>query len=88
MFHSVPQIAQARPLSRIAGRICEVLDKRSKIEPDDERDASLSTTALAERNLKPADFKGHIEFKDVQFTYPSSAAVACEQRHKFIIFMP
>ena len=51
-----------------AAKICELLDKRSKIEPDPERDEALAAAAdSAPRNLKPDGFIGEIVFEDVEF---------------------
>jgi ABC-type multidrug transport system fused ATPase/permease subunit len=46
-----------------ASRICELLDTRSKIEPDPEQPR--------EGLLRPETFAGKIEFKGVHFNYPS-----------------
>ena len=55
-----------------ARRICELLDKRSKIEPDAERDAALAAEGdSSPRNLAPGDFVGAIRFEDVEFNYPT-----------------
>ena len=68
LSYFIPEIAQAMPP---AARICEILDTRSKIEPDLERDAALKPEEVAEKHCKPKDFKGYIQFKDVEFTYPT-----------------
>jgi len=43
------------------GRICDMLASQPKIEP----------VPTDEPKLQPANYKGHIVFKDVDFTYPS-----------------
>merc|ERR1719240_1312946 len=57
-FHVTPELVQAfQPL----GRVCDMLNSKPKIEPHPD----------APPKLKPESFRGEIEFKNVNFTFPS-----------------
>jgi len=57
-FEVVPELVQAfQPL----GRVCDMLNYKPKIEPHPDSPAKL----------KPKSFEGAIEFKNVDFTFPS-----------------
>ena len=45
-----------------AARIADIMDKKSKIEPNPEQPQEL---------IKPERFTGQIEFRDVRFSYPT-----------------
>merc|ERR1711959_527137 len=57
-FHVTPELVQAfEPL----GRVCDMLNSKPKIEPHPD----------SPPKLKPETFQGEIEFKHVDFTFPS-----------------
>lgn len=57
-FHATPELVQIfEPL----GRVCDLLNAKPKIEPHPD----------SPPKLKPESFEGAIEFKDVDFTFPS-----------------
>merc|ERR1712139_730637 len=58
LFHTMPELVQIfQPL----GRVCDMLNSKPKIEPHPDSPAKL----------KPKSFQGAIEFKNVDFTFPS-----------------
>merc|ERR1719387_3093184 len=71
-FHVTPELVQAfQPL----GRVCDMLNSKPNIEPHPD----------SPPKLKPESFSGEIEFKNVNFTFPSEPMKQILHNLSFVI---